>query len=696
MADVKKILLIGNPNAGKTSVFNRLTGLQQKVGNFPGVTVERKQGTTTLSSGKTILVMDLPGAYSLHPTAEEEYIVLDYLLRPAVLGEMPTIFYIADITNLERQLLLLSQIICLGYPILLGITMSDVLKEEKNKADLNSLANQLNLPVFALNGRTGEGLTEVKDYLETAKGESNQPFLGSYTVVPQEVLSRIKAQLGIQNNYAAQLTLQHFPHLTHLSQADRHFLENISQEYQFKSLPSQVTDTLKRFDRIVPIAATVCNDKTTSQSTTYQIDRYLTHPIFGVLCFFGVLLLLFEAIFSFSIYPMDAIEGLFMHLSTFLKNTLPDSMLTSLLVDGLLAGIGGIVVFIPQIAILFLLIGILEETGYMARAVYLSDSWMRRFGLNGRSLVSLFSGMACSIPAVMAARTISNQRERLLTVLVTPLMSCSARIPVYVILIGILIPTGTRIGIFGAQSLMMFGLYFLGIAAALGISALLKLFIKTQEMSYLVMELPAYRVPYWRNVVLGAWQKVRSFVVDAGKIILAISLVLWGLGNFGPTNEMQEAEQAIRTSTIDSTHIDNAVAEARLEHSFLGYIGKGIEPAIRPLGFDWKIGIALVSSFAAREVFVGTMATIYSVGADDDAGLRARMKAAIDPNTHQKIFTPATIVSLLLFYVFAMQCMSTIAVVKRETNSWRWAFFQLFYMTFLAYSSAFIAYNLLK
>ncbi len=696
MPEIKELLLVGNPNAGKTSVFNRLTGLQQQVGNFPGVTVERKKGSTILPNGQTISVLDLPGTYSLHPTAMEEYIVLHHLLNPTVLASNPTIFYIADITNLERHLLLLSQIICLGYSVIVGVTMYDTLRESEKNYHLENLSTQLSLPVFAINGRTGEGLDTIKEYLTRAKGSANPPFLGTYTVAPFPILNLIKERLGIKNNYIAQITLQHYKHLPHLSEADKLFLNDISVKNEFKSLPTQVTDTLKRFEKILPIQASVCDAPSAPESATYKIDRYLTHPVWGVLLFFGVLLCVFEAIFSFAVYPMDAIEGIFTHLNTYLKTILPDTLLTSLLTDGLLAGLSGILVFVPQIAILFLIIGILEETGYMARAVYLSDSWMRRFGLNGRSLISLFSGMACAIPAVMATRTISNQRERLLTILVTPLMSCSARIPVYVILIAILIPQSTRIGIFSAQSLAMFVLYFLGIASALGMSALLKPFLPNQELSYLVMELPTYRVPYWRNVVLRAWQKVRSFVFDAGKIILAISLILWALGNFGNGNNMNNAEQKVRAVYADSADLGHKIAEARLENSYLGNIGKFIEPAIRPLGFDWKIGIALVSSFAAREVFVGTMATIYSVGADDDEALRTRMTAATRTGTNEKVFTSATTVSLLLFYVFAMQCMSTMAVVKRETNSWKWAIFQLCYMTFLAYSVAFLAYNLIN
>lgn len=690
----RKIFLLGNPNVGKSSIFNHFTGLHQKISNFPGVTVDKKRGYISLSNGEKIELIDLPGAYSLHATSTEEYIVLQELLKANQPANKNTILYVIDATNIERHLLLLSQLISLEYPVIVCITMHDTLLSKE--FNIEPLSAALGLPIFLVNGRTGEGLNAIKAYLsKNEKGVVTQSFLNGYTATDKKILHTVQEKLQVENSYAAELTLLHFPRLSFLTEAHKLFLQNLSKEQNIKSLPLQISDTLKRFDKISPLSDAVIG-KTATTGSNSRIDSYLTHPFWGIIIFLGLLFFIFESIFSVAAYPMDAIETLFNQAAISLNLILPDHILSSLLIDGLLAGLGGIVVFVPQIAILFLLIGLLEESGYMARAVYLSDSLMKRFGLNGRSLVSLFSGMACAIPAVMSARTITNQRERLLTILVTPLMSCSARIPVYVILIAILIPSEQKLGIFNIQGLMMFGLYTMGIVAALGISALIKPFIPSQEISYLVLELPSYKVPYWRNVLIGVWNKVKSFLVDAGKIILIISVVIWVLGNFGPTNAMQAAEDKARILYANDENIENKIAEVRLENSYLGHLGKSIEPAIRPLGFDWKIGIALLSSFAAREVFVGTMATIYSVGAEDTDKLRTKMQNATYMDTGKKVFTPATTLSLLFFYVFAMQCMSTLAVVKRETNSWKWAIFQLLYMSILAYTVSFLTYQFCK
>lgn len=696
------LLLAGNPNSGKTSVFNSLTGLQQKVGNFAGVTVDVKSGTTTLPNGQIWTVTDLPGAYSLHPTSTEEYLVLQTLLNPQYLKQKHPILYIADATNLERHLLFLTQLMCLGYPLMLGITMTDMSEAAGIKINLPKLSEKLNMPVFILNGRTGHGLDKVKHYLAHQQPAPATPFLPQITNIDTHTLQTIKQRFNTQNDYAAELLLQHYEQLPFFTPDDRQFLSRLAHAARFNSLHAQVADTMQRFDQITPLLAKTVNTYTArgnNLSLTARLDQWLTHPIGGLLIFFLLLFGLFQAIFSFATYPMDWIEGSFAMLSDWVKTVLPDGLLASLLTDGLLAGLSGIVIFVPQIAILFFLIGILEESGYMARAVYLSDNLMRRFGMNGRSLVSLFSGMACAVPAIMATRTITNQKERLLTIMVTPLISCSARIPVYTILVALLIPQHLTWGFFNAQGLMMLTLYLAGILAAFGVAALLKQLIGTRELSFLALELPPYRLPYWKNLLIGTWQKVWVFITEAGKIILLISLLLWGLANFGPAGKMEAAEKQVTAAIAnpaDTLALQTLIAEARLENSYIGHLGKVIEPVIAPIGFDWKIGIALLTSFAAREVFVGTMATIYSVGGNDESNLRQKMRAQMNPKTNQPVFNAATILSLLVFYIFAMQCMSTLAIVKRETNSWKWTLLQLVYMTVMAYTASWLVYSVMS
>ncbi|QQS27707.1 MAG: ferrous iron transport protein B [Sphingobacteriales bacterium] len=697
----KKLFLAGNPNSGKTSVFNTLTGLYQKVGNFTGVTVDKKTGVTTLPNGNTLEVMDLPGTYSLHPTSAEEKIVLQTLLHPDVLADKPNILYIADAANLERHLLLLTQLICLQFPVILGITMTDLQAKDSQQINYELLSKSLNIPVFVVNGRTGEGLNDIKQYLATQNPSVAPVFMKEVAGVPDGLLVAVKKILGVDNNYVAALHLEHVEVLPFLTSAQVDDLKAIGRKYGFESLHAQIADTMQRFEKIMPvIRQTVFAPEKERSNLTSGFDRWLTHPVGGLFFFVLVLFGIFQAIFSVAAYPMEWIEWVFSQTSVQLQKYLPDSMLTSLLTDGILSGLSGIVIFVPQIAILFLLIGILEETGYMSRAVYLSDSLMSRFGMNGRSLVSLFSGMACAVPAVMAARTISNPKERLLTILVTPLVSCSARIPVFTILIALLIPVEASVGILNAQGLMMMALYLTGIFAALLVAYVLKRFVKSSEPSFLALELPPYKMPHWKNLFINAVQKVKIFVVEAGKIILIISLLLWVSANFGPGNKMEDAENQVITkyqqAAGDNSDLDAQIAEARLENSYIGHVGKWIEPVIEPIGFDWKIGIALLTSFAAREVFVGTMATIYSVGGNDETTLRQKMSAEINPKTNLPMFNTATTLSLLVFYIFAMQCMSTLAVVKRETNSWKWALVQLVYMTVLAYTASWAVFRIFQ
>jgi ferrous iron transport protein B len=688
-----KLALVGNPNAGKSSVFNRLTGLNQKVGNFPGVTVDSKTGVFSLPDHRKVEVMDLPGTYSLHPSSTDEAVVLEQLLVHG--QQFDLVLYVADMTNLERHLLLFSQVADLGLPLALCLTMPDLAEEQGLKVDTAALSKKLDTPVFCINGRSGSGVEALKTFLQEAPTKPLAPFIDWKRYCSAALMQEIQAAVAVKTPFAAVLALQY----PHLFPPQQQALEQVAAKHQLKSLNMQVDETMSRFDKIVPLVKSVSQSKAQAERNVFtsKLDRVLTHEVWGTLIFLGILMLIFQSIFAWASYPMDAIELGFSHLSNWVSQALPAGALNDLLVNGILAGLSGVLVFVPQIALLFLLIGFLENVGYMARAVYLSDNLMRRFGLNGRSIVSLFSGMACAVPSIMAARTISNQKERLITIMVTPFISCSARIPVYTVLVALLVPDDAKLGWFNQQGLIMLALYLLGVVAALVAAYIMKKLVHSREQGFLILELPAFKKPDWKSIGISAWEKVYIFVYEAGRIILAISIILWLLSSYSLPGRMEGAEgQATieaRLQNLTETQTDDLIQARKLEASFAGMLGKSIEPVIRPLGFDWKIGIALITSFAAREVFVGTMATLYSVGSqgEDYEVVQDRLRNERNLETGLPVFTPAVTLSLLLFYVFAMQCISTIAVVKRETGSWKWAGLQVFYMTGLAYLAAWIA-----
>ncbi len=700
------LALLGNPNCGKSSVFNHLTGLRQKVGNFPGVTVDKKVGKTTLPNQQEITLIDFPGTYSFYPTSIDERIVVQALSNPQDENYPDGVLYIADVTKLEKHLLLLTQLRDLGLPILLALNMADVAEKEGLQVDAGRLSQSLELPVVKISGRTGQGLEQLKLELQKMAGEDSthsvsKPFF-RMTDVERNTARAAKEIVPNANTYQGLLVAHHYDWLPFLSDAQRKLIADVAQQNNFHSLRAQVDETMKRFDKFTPMVRAVVQEQGSEERRfTDRLDNVLTHRVFGPIIFFTLMLLVFQAIFAWASYPMDLIESFFGYTGELVKTYIPDGWFSSLLTDGIIAGLGGILVFIPQIAILFFLISLLEEVGYMARAAYMFDNVMRSFGLNGRSIVALVSGGACAIPAIMSTRTIGNWKERLITILVTPFISCSARIPVYTVLIGFVVPPRTVAGIFNMQGLAFMGLYLLGIVGALLAAWIFKLILNTKERSFLMLELPEYRKPVMRNVGLTVWEKVKSFVIEAGQIILAISIVLWFLASYGPSQEMEQArEEALATAeaqNLDDTETQNLIAARQIEASYAGHIGKAIEPAIEPLGYDWKIGIALITSFAAREVFVGTMATIYSIGSEgDEYSVRDRMAKERNPVTGERVYTLATSLSLLLFYVFAMQCMSTLAVVKRETKSWKWPTIQFFFMTALAYLSALLAYQWLS
>lgn len=700
----QKVALVGNPNSGKSSLFNQLTGLKQKIGNFPGVTVEKRSGLTAMPDGSVLEIIDLPGIYSIYPRSLDEQIVAEILLDHHSPSTPDKIVVIADATNLKRGLLLLSQIVDLGLPTILALNMMDLVAKAGISYDIKGLSKKLGIPVVPINARMGIGLEELKKVIS---GPVPLP-LGSIFKIWDEAkapINELRETLGVDNDYEAYQFLEQPKSLKFLSRKEQQVVDELRERHQFFPGKFQGAETIQRYGFIQDLLNEVTLKQTDFSWKNYsrKIDTVLTHKVWGYALFFGLLFLIFQAIFAWATVPMDMIDTLFADLSVYLHNALPDGPLTSLLADGIVPGIGGIIIFVPQIAILFAFIAVLEESGYMARVVFLMDKVMRRFGLNGKSVVPLMSGVACAIPAIMATRTIDNWKERTITIFVTPLMSCSARLPVFTILIALIVPEQKVLGFFNLQGLALMGLYLLGFVAAVGSAWVMKQIIRVKERSFLIMELPTYRVPRWSNVGYTIVEKTKAFVIEAGKVIMAISIILWVLASYGPGDKMANARENVLAESPDlrltEAGLEDRIAAYKLEHSYAGVIGKALEPVIKPLGYDWKIGIALVTSFAAREVFVGTMATIYSIGSaggEADNTIKARMKEEINPETGGPRFTPAVGFSLLVFYTFAMQCMSTLAVVYRETAGWKWPLLQLVYMTGLAYVSAWIVYQVMS
>ncbi|HMP98207.1 MAG TPA: ferrous iron transport protein B [Cyclobacteriaceae bacterium] len=696
-----KIALAGNPNSGKSTLFNLLTGLNQKVGNFPGVTVDKKSGFIKFEE-KRLELIDLPGIYSINPRTEDERIVVDILSNKSNESFPDKVLVVADASNLMRSLLLLTQIIDLGLPAILVLNMIDLSRKAGIQYDLQVLKESFGVPVVAVNSRTAEGIAELKSMLISNLAKSDKSFFQPNEAT-QQVLSKLKSQIDFISDYQLYQLMQQADKLEYLSASQKEILTAAKEALPKEAMRWQHEETLKRYESINEIIAkaTLLNQTLAWKNVTAKLDAVITHKIWGYLIFLSILFLVFQSIFAWATIPMDFIDATFSNLSNYLSDTLPEGALSSLLADGVVPGIGGIAIFIPQIAILFAFIAILEESGYMSRVVFLMDKIMRKFGLNGKSVVPLLSGVACAVPAIMATRNIENWKDRLITIMVTPLMSCSARLPVYTIIISLVVPAKIYLGLINLQGIALMGMYLLGFVAALFSAFVMKLIIKTRDKGFLIMELPTYKWPKWSNVGFIILEKSKTFVFEAGKIILAISILLWVLASYGPSNRMDEAEEAITSALseteINSTAVQNQIAAVRLENSYAGIMGKQLEPLIRPLGYDWKIGIALITSFAAREVFVGTMATIYSLGdTDDESTIKSRMRTEINPETGGPRFTPAVGFSLLVFYAFAMQCMSTIAVVFRETKGWKWPMIQLAYMTLLAYLAALLVYQILS
>jgi len=693
-----KVALVGNPNTGKTSLFNQLTGLNQKVGNYPGITVEKKIGTSHLSKDVDASIVDLPGTYSINPTSLDENIVIQTLLNIEHQDFPDVIVVVADIENIKRNLLLFSQIKDLHIPVILALNMADQMKRKGISVDLHLLEKELNTKVVLVSSRKNQGIDQLKAEIANYKQLNKEPLATIANRIDADYFQNIKNCFPDYPLYKSWLLITQLDGIGNLSGEEitqiKRFREDVDKikKYQHK-------ETIFRYQQINDIVKkTYTIDVSQAKDLRGRLDKILTHKIFGYIIFALILVVIFQSIFNWTSVPMDLIDEFFAVLSQKSKEILPAGMFTNLISEGIIPGIGGIVIFIPQIAMLFLFVSILEETGYMSRVVFLMDKIMRRYGMSGKSVVPLISGTACAIPAIMAARNISGWKERLITILVTPFTTCSARLPVYAIIIALVIPEKRIFGIFGLQGLTLLGLYILGFASALIAGYVLHKILKVNDKSFFVIEMPNYKLPSLKNIFYTVIEKTKAFVFGAGKIILAISIILWFLASNGPLefkNSEENFKNNVENTGLDTQEYQQKLQSYKLEHSFIGVMGKAIEPAIKPLGYDWKIGIALVSSFAAREVFVGTLATIYSVGNDDtdNSTIKQQMAAEINSETGEKLFNLPVGMSLLVFYAFALQCMSTLAIVKRETNSWKWPLIQLISMGFLAYVSAFLTYN---
>ncbi|QQL49777.1 ferrous iron transport protein B [Mucilaginibacter ginkgonis] len=702
-ADIR-VALVGNPNTGKSTVFNALTGLNQKIGNFPGVTVDKKTGYCDLPNGSTAEIVDLPGTYSLYPKSRDESIVFSVLADLHNTHRPDLVIVVLDASNLKRNLLLFTQVADLKIPVIVALNMMDLAKKNNISIDIDLFARKLGVQVVPISARKLEGIDNLKSAVSFAGSLALQENTIDVAAIAPQLVSGIKKVVNTDNPYLAlQLAHQHET-LAFLSEEENEQIEQLERDNDFHSQKAQAAETIARYNYINDLLYDTVTQPPAAEAETAsnRIDKILTHRVFGFVIFFLILMFMFQAIFSWSAWPMTQIENLFIWLQSVIHNGLPDGPLTNLLADGIVAGLSGVMVFIPQIAILFAFISILEDTGYMSRVTFMMDKLMRKVGLNGKSVVPLIGGFACAVPSIMSTRTIENWKDRIITIMVTPLVTCSARLPIYTLLIALVVPNRNVWWIFNMQGLALTGMYVLSLVSAIVVAFVMKLIIKGRERGYFIMELPVYRMPRWSNVVHDMYNRSKTFVLEAGKVIIAVAIILWVLASYGPGNRFKNIEQKYHqpqyTKHIAPAELNKIIASEKLENSYAGVLGHVMEPATRPLGFDWKIDIALITSFAAREVFVGTMATIYSVDGDADniQSVQQKMSSAKNPETGKPVFTFAVAISLMMFYAFAMQCASTVAVVYRETKDWRWPAAQFAYMTVLAYTISLITYQLLR
>jgi ferrous iron transport protein B len=698
-----KVALAGNPNTGKSTLFNVLTGLNQKIGNFPGVTVDKKTGVCDLPDGRHAQIIDLPGTYSLYPKSRDESIVFSVLADKSNPLRPDLVVVILDASNLKRNLLLYTQVADLKLPVVIALNMMDLARKGGITIDVDAFAQRLGVPVVPISARKIEGIDKLKQAIAFANKIALQEDTIDVEAIAPQLIAGISKEIAVDNPYyALQLAHQHET-IDFITPAESARIEELEHEFNFHSQKAQATETIARYNFINDLLYdTVKKNETAEEETmSNKIDKILTHKTFGFIIFFAILLFIFQSIFAWSAYPMKLIADFFVWAQSLLHTLLPSGPLTSLVVDGVMGGLSGVMVFIPQIAILFGFISILEDTGYMSRVTFMMDRIMRKVGLNGKSVVPLIGGFACAVPSIMSTRNIENWKDRMITIMVTPLVTCSARLPVYTLLIALVVPDRNVWWIFNLQGLALTGMYLFSLISAVTVAFVMKYILKSRERGYFIMELPVYRMPRWKNVGHSMYDRAKAFVFQAGKVIIAVSVILWVMASYGPGDRFERIDQKYKqpqyTQHLSADDVHHAIASEKLESSYAGVLGHVIEPVIKPLGFDWKIGIALITSFAAREVFVGTMATIYSVNGDAEKmeSVQQKMHTAKNPDG-SPVFTFAVAFSLMMFYAFAMQCASTVAVVYRETKDWRWPASQFAYMTVLAYLASFITYHLLK
>lgn len=702
-ADIR-VALVGNPNTGKSTLFNVLTGLNQKIGNFPGVTVDKKVGYCQLPDGRRAEVIDLPGTYSIYPKSQDESIVFSVLADKANPHSPDLVVVILDASNLKRNLLLYSQVADLKIPVIVALNMMDLARKADININVDLLAQKLGVPVVPISARKVNGIDRLKEAISYANKVALQENSIDVNTIAPQLVEAISDEMRIDNSYLAlQLAHQH-ENLKFLTPEQSDRIEELEHQFSFNSQKAQGMETIARYAFINDLLYDTVTKPVTANEENFsnKIDKILTHKVFGFVIFLAILLFMFQAIFSWSAYPMSLIADGFVWLQNNLHHVLPAGPLANLLIDGVIAGLSGVMVFVPQIAILFAFISILEDTGYMARVTFMMDKLMRKVGLNGKSVVPLIGGFACAVPSIMSTRTIENWKDRMITIMVTPLVTCSARLPVYTLLIALVVPNKNVWWVFNMQGLALTAMYVFSLISAVLVAWVFKQILKGRERGYFIMELPVYRMPRWKNVLLSMYERSKAFVLQAGKVIIAVSVILWVLASYGPDNKFEQIDkhyaQPQYTRHMSTDSLNRTIASAKLENSYAGVLGHVIEPVIKPLGFDWKIGIALITSFAAREVFVGTMATMYSVNgsAEKMESVYEKMHQAKNPDTGQPVFTVAVAFSLMMFYAFAMQCASTMAVVYRETKNWRWPAIQFAYMTLLAYVASFITFHILK
>lgn len=683
MSHRRKIALVGNPNCGKTTLFNLLTGLNQRVGNFPGVTVNKKTGVFTLPTGEEVELIDLPGTYGLSSDSEDEKIAQGILLNPNNPYYPDVVLIVLDATNLKRNLFLATQIIDTGLPCVVALNMVDALEDKGISVDTDCLSKALSTPVVLISAKQKRGIEELLENIAKVSFSAKDLLVP----IPQSAkqLTQDLVEQGLfSNQYVALKSINNEAKYSWVNDLD---YEKIEEKYKYNRHAAELFEINDRYAFIDTLIEHCITIETKVQKSRDKIERLVIHPVWGTLLFLFVFFSLFQTVFTLSAYPMEWIGTGIEYLADFASKVLPEGNINSFIVDGLIAGIGGVVVFLPQIMLLFGFITILEDSGYLSRISFISDKILSYFGMNGKSIIPLVGGFACAVPAIMATRNIENQRERLITLFITPLMSCSARLPVYVFLVSYIVPREYWLGVVNLQGLFMMGLYLLGIVFSLLIALVLNKFLPKANDSSFILELPNFKLPSSKNVLFSMWNKGKIFVRQAGKIIIIVSIALWFLSSFGPSKERklitEKYNRELLSRNVDANQLQTQYKSELLEHSYIGHFGKAIEPVIRPLGFDWKIGIALITSFAAREVFVGTMETIYSVGGTNQ-------------QTKKIKFTLPTAFSLLIFYVFALQCMSTLAIVKQETGSWKIVVLQLFVFTGLAYLGSWVTFQVLS